>query len=67
MRSFCCALFYLGANDVSELFTFYRSIDKMGRIVIPRDVRQTVGLNAGDSVAIRITKEGILLCPIQSE
>ena len=52
---------------MSELFTFYRSMDKMGRIVIPRDVRQAMGLTAGDSVAIRITQEGILLCPIQSE
>ena len=50
---------------MSDPFFFYRSIDKMGRIVIPRDVRQAMGLTAGDSVTIRITQEGILLCPVK--
>ena len=48
---------------MSEPFTFHRNIDKMGRLVIPRDVRQALGLSAGDSVAIRITEEGGLLTP----
>lgn len=67
VRGLCCALFYLGAKDMSEPFTFHRSIDKMGRIVIPRDLRQAVGLTAGDGVTIRITEEGILLCPDKKE
>ncbi len=52
---------------MSEPFTFHRNIDKMGRLVIPRDLRQAMGLKAGDSVAIRITAEGILLQPTTSE
>ena len=52
---------------MSEPFTFYRNVDKMGRIVIPRDVRQAMGLCAGDGVTIRITEEGILLRPTKTE
>ena len=59
--------FILGANDMSEPFTFYRNVDKMGRIVIPRDVRQAMGLCAGDGVTIRITEDGILLRPTKTE
>ena len=59
--------FILGANDVKEPFTFYRTIDGTGRIVIPRDLRQAVGLKAGDTVTIRITEGGILLCPLKKQ
>ena len=67
MRGFGCALFYLGASNVKEPFTFYRNIDGAGRIVIPRDLRQALGLQAGDEVTIRIVGEGILLCPAKKE
>ncbi len=50
---------------MGEPFTFHRNIDKMGRIVIPRDLRQALGLRAGDEATIRITEEGVLLCPTQ--
>lgn len=60
---FGCTPFLLEANDVSEPFIFHRNIDGAGRIVIPRDVRQAVGLTAGDDVTIRITEDGILLSP----
>lgn len=63
MCGFGCTPFLLGANDVSEPFIFHRNIDGAGRIVIPRDLRQAVGLTAGDSVTIRITEEGVLLSP----
>ena len=52
---------------MSEPFTFYRNIDGAGRIVIPRDLRQAMGLATGDEVSLRITEGGILLCPAQSE
>ena len=48
---------------MSEPFTFHRNIDKMGRIVVPRDLRQALGLSAGDEVSLRITEEGVLLTP----
>ena len=49
--------------SVKSHFTFHRRIDGAGRIVIPRDARQAVGLTAGDNVVIRVTDEGILLAP----
>ena len=49
--------------SVKSHFTFHRHIDGAGRIVIPRDARQAVGLTAGDDVVIRVTDEGILLSP----
>ena len=52
---------------MKEPFTFYRTIDGTGRIVIPRDLRQAVGLQAGDTVTIRITEGGILLCPLKKK
>ena len=52
---------------MSEPFTFHRNIDGTGRIVIPRDLRQAVGLTAGDDVTIRITEEGILLTPTKKK
>ena len=52
---------------MSEPFTFYRNIDGAGRIVIPRDLRQAMGLAAGDEVSLRITEGGILLTPIKAE
>ena len=52
---------------MSEPFTFHRNIDKMGRIVIPRDLRQTMGLTAGDEVSLRITEDGILLFPTKGK
>ena len=57
--------FIWGQTDMSEPFTFYRNIDGAGRIVIPQDVRKAVGLQFGDEVTIRITQEGILLCPVK--
>ena len=52
---------------MSEPFTFYRHIDGTGRIVIPRDLRQAMGLTAGDEVSLRLTEAGILLTPAQSK
>ena len=52
---------------MSETFVFYRNIDGTGRIVIPRDLRQAMGLTAGDEVSLRITEKGILLCPTKKK
>ena len=59
--------FIWGQTDMSEPFTFHRSIDGAGRLVIPRDVRLAAGLAAGDDVTIRITEEGILLTPTKKK
>ena len=52
---------------MSESFTIYRHIDGAGRIVIPKDLRQAVGLTAGDEVSLRLTEDGIYLCPTKTE
>ena len=41
-----------------------RSIDKMGRIVIPNDIRKATGIMTGDEVSIEISGTGILLNPV---
>lgn len=38
-----------------------KEIDKMGRVVIPKDIRASLGLSLGDPVEIRVTTEGILI------
>ena len=52
---------------MNEPFVFFRNVDGAGRIVIPRDLRQAMGLTAGDEVSLRITEKGILLCPTKTE
>ncbi len=41
-----------------------RSIDKMGRIVIPNDIRKATGLNVGDEVTFEVSGTGILIVPV---
>ena len=41
-----------------------RCIDKMGRIVIPNDLRKSVGLEVGDEVSFEISGKGILIIPV---
>ena len=61
--AYAAHFFIYGGMSVKSHFTFHRHIDGAGRIVIPRDARQAVGLTAGDAVVIRVTDEGILLSP----
>lgn len=38
-----------------------RKIDDMGRIVIPKDVRCTLGISAGDEIEISVTDGEVIL------
>ena len=46
---------------MSEPFIFHRNIDGAGRIVIPRDVRQTVGLTAGATASLSIPAKLLII------
>ena len=39
------------------------TIDRFGRVVIPKHVRESLGLEAGESLVIEERREGILLRP----
>ena len=41
-----------------------RCIDKMGRVVIPNDIRKATGLQIGDEVTFEISGTGILIIPV---
>jgi AbrB family looped-hinge helix DNA binding protein len=43
------------------------AIDKFGRVVIPKTVRETYHLVPGEHLIVETYKEGILLKPIHSE
>ena len=38
-----------------------RKLDRLGRIVIPIEIRKTLGIDPGDALEILATDEGILL------
>lgn len=38
-----------------------RKIDELGRVVIPKELRRTFGINSGDPVEIFVTGEEIVL------
>ena len=38
-----------------------RKIDDLGRIVIPKDVRLTLGISAGDEIEISVTDGEVIL------
>lgn len=38
-----------------------RNIDDLGRIVIPKEIRRTIGIKEGDPLEIYVTEEGICL------
>lgn len=41
-------------------------LDRFGRIVLPKDVRDDYGLEPGDAMEVRETSEGILLTRLRS-
>lgn len=66
VRSFGYALFYLwGGRMVS--FSFLRRMDKMGRIVIPRDIRRILGWQTDTALTIRLCEDGVLLCSAEQK
>ena len=45
-----------------------RNVDEIGRIVLPKDMRNHYGIKAGDELMIVATKEGILIkAPAEKE
>lgn len=44
---------------------FVRHIDELGRLVLPKEMRESLGLGAGSQVVILPQDEGILLRPFQ--
>lgn len=44
-----------------------RAIDQLGRIVIPRELRRTLGIENGDALEITATDQGILLRPTKAK
>ena len=42
-------------------FAIKRSIDKLGRVVIPKDIRKYYNINVGDALEIIAADNGILI------
>lgn len=42
-------------------YTIKRCVDKLGRLVLPKDMRSLYGIKTGDIIEIMATEEGILL------
>ena len=42
-------------------FTYYREIDRLGRVVIPMDIRKSLSINAGDVLKISAGDDKITL------
>ena len=38
-----------------------RQIDKLGRIVIPKDIRKTFNISSGDDISITVDNNSIIL------
>ena len=41
-----------------------RTIDKMGRVVIPNDLRKQIGLEIGDEISFSVSGKSIVITPI---
>ncbi len=42
-------------------FKYFREIDRLGRVVIPMDIRKSLSINAGDILEIMSDEKGITL------
>ena len=42
------------------------TIDKFGRIILPKSLRQILGLTPGKEIAIEVTDEGFIATPVVS-
>lgn len=43
------------------------TIDGAGRVVIPKPLRETLGLSAGDSLQVSASDQGLLLQPVREK
>lgn len=41
------------------------TLDKFGRILLPKNIRDELGLHPGSSLEVKRNKDGIQLCPIE--
>ena len=44
----------------------FRCIDELGRIVIPKSMRNKLGINSGDSLEFRMDEDCIIISPDKS-
>ena len=63
VRGFGCALFYFEVKEMNKAFGFVRMVDKLGRIVIPKDLRVRYGMEDYSKIVIIATDEGIIIKP----
>ncbi|GEM_PF-204325 len=54
-----------GGNErIVNMKGMYRKIDRLGRIVLPIEIRRSFGLEHGSEVNIQVVSGGILLSPV---
>ena len=53
-------LLFNGKGDCMS-FTYYREIDRLGRVVVPMDIRKSLSINAGDVLKISADDSKIIL------
>lgn len=46
-------------------YTLKKRIDAQGRIVIPKEIREELGINLGDAIKVRNTDNAVELYPIE--
>jgi AbrB family looped-hinge helix DNA binding protein len=44
-------------------YRVFRQIDELGRIVIPKELRERFGMKSGDEVMIEFDEDGIIIHP----
>ena len=43
-------------------FTYYREIDRLGRVVVPMDIRKSLSINAGDMLKSAFSATARTIC-----
>lgn len=43
---------------------FFRNIDDLGRVCLPKEMRRSIGIADGDLLRIEMTKDGFLITPV---
>jgi AbrB family looped-hinge helix DNA binding protein len=54
-----------GGNKVGKMAT-EAIVDRKGRILIPKEIREKIGLQAGRKVRIKVDKEKVIVTPLIS-